>query len=70
MSPDPIVIVGLVFTLGALAFLTAMDEAGYSFTREPLRSEAPKPRRRRRAPRVKQPTYIDATSVKRRKPRR
>ncbi len=67
MSPDPIVIVGLVFSLGALAFLSAMDEAGYSFTREPLRSEAPKPRRHRRASRVKPPIYTDATGVKRRK---
>lgn len=70
MSPDPIVIVGLVFSLGALAFLSAMDEAGYSFTREPLRPEAPKPRQRRRAPRAKPPIFTDATGAKRRKPRR
>jgi hypothetical protein len=68
---EPIAIIGLVFVVGALAFMDAMDGAGYSFTREPLRSEAPKPRRRRRAPRVKSPIYIDATFLNpRRKPRR
>jgi hypothetical protein len=70
---DPVVVFGFVFVLGALAFMTAVDEAGYSYTREPLRPEAPKPRRRRRAP---APTvYTDATFLKprpatRRKPRR
>ncbi len=69
---DPVVVIGLVFVLGALAFMTAVDEAGYSYTREPLRPEAPKPRRRRRAPAAT--VYTDATLLKprgtRRKPSR
>ena len=71
---NPTAVIFFVAIFGLAAFISAMDDHGYTFTREPLRPEAPKPRQRRRAPRVKDPIYTDATLLKprgtRRKPSR